>query len=576
MTRPDLTFEPLHFAEKLHIINPRGTVGLVTLWSRPDSVLATLRDAGVDLAPKTSPIAAAGTLFGQGLRHLLRNLLHNPQIDTLLVLGEDKSGSCDALTRFFELGLEPIEAPVKYVCPEADRPVLPARIPGTDLLLDDLVRPETFGRKPAIVRAEDIETARIFLAGYAPAGGPTPPRVVVPLPDVEVTQFPSNVLAHTVVEAAPSEAWRQVVFRVLRFGERVRIAKGERIELRNLKVLITEPRFEAEETLLELGFQPDRLRAYQAAILDPDKPPDQPYTYGNRLRAYFGVDSLDRAAELLNVAGDADPAEDANPDARKAYVALWDTPRDLGGSGVPCLVSIFFRKAGGRIELTATFRTHNVAEAWLVNAYGLMAVRDYVAERAGAPGGPITIISHSIALDPKYLEKAQRVAERVGRTNVFREDPNGHFVITTDGDRIVLEHYASGVKLGTYSGRKPDAIRFALYRDGAISDINHAMYVGMQLERVRWCLALGIPYDQRDAFSPLRRLTKEGAAMNVTLTPEEREALMQALDHLRKAEEQEIRELSLPGGNEDFIPGAERRREVFESLIRKLSRLPEE
>ena len=576
MTPPDLTFEPLHFADKLHVINPRGSVGLVTLWSRPDFVLRKLREAGVNLSPETSPLAAAGTLFGQGLRHLLRNLLYNPQIDTLLVLGEEKSNSYEALTQFFAAGLEPVDAPIKYVCPDADRPVLPARVAGTDLLLDDLVGPETFARKPPIIRAADAGEARRILEAYEPAQPPIPDRLRVPLPDVEVTQFPSNVLAHTIVETAPSKAWEQVVFRVLRFGDRVRIKKGERIELRNLKVVVAEPRFEDEAALRELGFDPDRLRAYQAGILSSEKPPDQPYTYGNRIRGYFGVDGLDRIAEMLRVVREGDSEDDANPDARKAYFALWDTPRDFGGSGAPCLVSLFFRKVGGRIELTATFRTHNVAEAWLVNLYGLMALRDYVAERAGAPGGPITVVSHSIALDPKYLERAQRVASRVQRTNVFREDPHGHFVITTDGDRIVLEHYRDGVKLQSYCGAKPDAIRFALYRDGAISDINHAMYVGMQLERARWCLALGISYDQRDAFSPLKRLTEEGGAMDVTLTREEREALMQALRHFKQAEEREIRELSLPGGNEGFIPSAVDKREVFESLIRKLSQLPEE
>ena len=78
-----LKFEPLYFADRLTIINPRGTIGVVTLWSKVDYVIERFRQAGVDLDPATSPIAVFGTLYGNGLREMLRNLLYNPQIQTL-------------------------------------------------------------------------------------------------------------------------------------------------------------------------------------------------------------------------------------------------------------------------------------------------------------------------------------------------------------------------------------------------------------------------------------------------------------------------------------------------------------
>ena len=88
-----MEFKPLHFADRLTIINPQGTVGVVTLWSKPDYVIERFRQAGVDLNPATSPIAVFGTLYGNGLREMLRNLLYNPQIQTLLICGHDRSGS---------------------------------------------------------------------------------------------------------------------------------------------------------------------------------------------------------------------------------------------------------------------------------------------------------------------------------------------------------------------------------------------------------------------------------------------------------------------------------------------------
>ena len=116
-----MEFIPLHFGDRLTIINPQGTIGVVTLWSKPDYVIGRFREAGVDLDPATSPIAVFGTLYGNGLREMLRNLFYNPQIQGLLICGNDRSGSREELTNFFELGLEPVDSSVvRYRSPEPD------------------------------------------------------------------------------------------------------------------------------------------------------------------------------------------------------------------------------------------------------------------------------------------------------------------------------------------------------------------------------------------------------------------------------------------------------------------------
>ena len=100
-----MNFIPLYFQDKLTIVNPAGTIGVLTLWSKVDYVMERFRQAGIDLDPATSPIAVFGTLYGNGLRELLRNLLYNPQIRTLLVCGRNRSGSFEELQKFFHDGL---------------------------------------------------------------------------------------------------------------------------------------------------------------------------------------------------------------------------------------------------------------------------------------------------------------------------------------------------------------------------------------------------------------------------------------------------------------------------------------
>ena len=143
-----MKFEALHFADRLTVINPQGTIGVVTLWSKPDYVIERFRQAGVDLDPATSPIAVFGTLYGNGLREMLRNLLYNPQIQTLLICGHDRSGSRQELTNFFDKGLEIVqEANISYLA-EHGLVTSPYRIKGTRRLIDGLVQPELWHNNP--------------------------------------------------------------------------------------------------------------------------------------------------------------------------------------------------------------------------------------------------------------------------------------------------------------------------------------------------------------------------------------------------------------------------------------------
>ena len=380
-----MEFIPLYFGDRLTVINPEGSLGVVTLWSRVDYVVQRFREAVVDLNPATSPVAVFGTLYGNGLREMLRNLLYNPQVQVLLLCGHDRSGSRKELVNFFEAGLEPVAGSlVQYRRPAPGVEVSPARIINTRRLLDDLVRPEFFVRAPLLVWLGDpqkeatMAAIRHFFAAWRPEALPEPARRQVPLPEVDLKYFPSNPRAFQVVRDTPLEAWKAVLHLLTRFGRRVTLKKGDRLELQQVKVVVEKPEFEGAEKLQAVNLDPERLRNYQEDILKGDLRPDETYHYGHRLRCHFGLDTLAACAQRLQ----------EDPEDRKAYVTLWDNPRDFAATaGRPCLVSLFFRKFEDKLTLSATFRTHNALDAWLLNVYGLMAIQQWVAARVGLPPG---------------------------------------------------------------------------------------------------------------------------------------------------------------------------------------------
>jgi thymidylate synthase len=492
-----MEFQPLYFADRLKIINPLGTIGVVTLWSKVDYVLERFRQAGVNLNPATSPIAVFGNLYGNGLREMLRNLLYNPQITTLLICGHDRSGSAQELLNFFKLGIEPItDAPIDFLVGHG-MVANPYIIRGTRRVIDNLVDPQNFSLRnfsPPLDLGDPQEDATIeaikkFISRHQPPnlqGVERPKREdVPPLPEVEVKYFPSNPRGHLVVRETVLEAWKEVLYLLTRFGRRVALKKGDRLELQHVKVVVEKPRFEAEEKLQAVNLDPHKLRRYQEDILRGELRPDETYNYGHRLRRYFGLDSLEACVARLQ----------KDPEDRKSYVALWDTHQDLTAKeGRPCLASLFFRKFEGKLTLSATFRTHNALDAYPLNLYGLMAIQGWVAARAGLPPGALVVLSHSLGLDPKELDRVLLIIGK--RPFKVRMDPMGYFRITLDGKEILVEHRFEDVTLQEYRGKKAERLQHEIARDLALSDINHAIYLGRQLARAEAALQEGREFVQ--------------------------------------------------------------------------------
>jgi thymidylate synthase len=522
-----MEFIPLHFADRLKVINPQGTIGVVTLWSKPDYVIERFRQAGVDLNPTTSPIAVFGTLYGNGLREMLRNLLWNPQIQTLLICGNDRSGSAKELQGFFQGNLEPVDSPlINYKNPPGIEKVSILRISFTNRLIDDLVKPEEFKWPPKLEiitdphKEEVINDIRKFPELFKPvdffAEYPwelEEYRIEIPLPEVEVQFYPSNPREHQIVRNTPLGAWKELLYLLSRFGRRVTLKKGDRLELQNVKVVVEKPEFDTEK-LQQCNLDTEKFRRYQEEILNPEKlldagelkgqltlphfprvelRDDETYSYGHRLREYFKDDNLMKFDGLMECV----KRLQRDSEDRKAYFTLWDNPKDLNikkKQGHPCFVSMFFRKYQGKLTLTATFRTHNAMDGWLLNCHGLMAIQKFVAERVKMTIGAITVISHSISLDPRELDRAMLIIGK--RRFQVRLDPMGYFRITLDAKEILVEHRFGDVTLKEYRGKKAERLQHEIARDVAVSDINHAIYLGRQLAKAEMALKDGREFVQ--------------------------------------------------------------------------------
>ena len=510
------SFEPIYYADRLEIVNPLGDIGLVTLWTPLSAAKRLLTQLSPEiLNPMLSRVAVIANLYGDGMLQMMCNLLYNPQIRYLVAVGQDLGSPTAAeIAAFLDRGLEEIVmlGTVVYRIPGTSR-IFP-NLDGFDA--ERLRRQVTFtpmGKLNSDSAAGLADLLASFPASSTPAAADRIHVTIPPaLPD-EYVYRPSDVGAHQVLRARPLDCWRELVTRTVRFGHPVNLRSGPRLELLNVKVVITEPAEEPEELLSSYGFSKQVFENYQARLLDAVIPPGISYTYGNRLGGYFEkdgmqIDTLECVARELC----------RNPESRNAYVSLWDTSADLPGQdsdqkvAVPCLVALFFRRSDDRLTMTASYRSHDLLAAWLQNVHGLIAIQREICRRTGMPPGPITVISHSLGVDPRSprYQVARNLAERWERdedndreTGAYRlrEDPNGYFIVTVDEEagEIVAEHRYGGLLVKQYRGDRAVRIERQIIGDMAVSLVSHALWLGRELSIKEAALRQSL--DRRNIFT---------------------------------------------------------------------------
>lgn len=465
-------------------MNPTGFIAVCTCWTPPELVKAKIEEMA--LGGTNEHIAAIGRLYGRGLPIMLRNLAYNPQISRIIVYGKDFSGGAVHLANFFAKKFEQVSELREYRMDGLDQVLPTIRIEGDEshgpYVTDNLVSHAFWdGILPEVIKVPygDLEALKRELE--RPNERPTVEerRYCIHLAFPKIDQRPSDIRGHCITARDMLMAWQEVLFRLFHFGRPVMFRGGkERQELLNVKVVIESPSNINYDALKKLGLTAQSLEDYANSLLSPETG-EAPYTYGNRLMAHFGANLLEKVVADLAL----------HRDDRRAFISLWDNTLDMDSPSAPCLLSLFFRKHQGALDMTASFRSHNGTAAWPYNAYGLGQLLVKVALKLGLEAGALTIFSHSLTMDLGDVDNVMDlIKEREKARYQVNLDPYGYYEIglTTPGGcmhRIEATHYAStGEQLGYYTGNTAKQVCEKIALDEGVSDIGHALYLGRQLQ----------------------------------------------------------------------------------------------
>jgi thymidylate synthase len=476
------------------IICGEGEAVIVTGWTPKEAI-----------AKKLSPeqYAAIGNLYSpmRGLSPLMRNLICNPHIRNLVILNctrQDRiAGSSQCLIDFFKHGIKD-NGDERWIVKSDVKGYIEGVLPHNILnqireyyfiyIVDDVndvsdIVEELNNEIP--LRPIWQKTALYDSPFYYPDSkentiGNRPSKVL-----------PGPLYGHRIEGETVAETWIKILQRIRSTGKvRPTGYGGNWQELINLTAVVTD---EPEDFFFpEPNYLPvDRefLGQYIPQMVD-DAPYEEgvKYSYGQRLRSWFGKDQVEQVINKLI----------GEIDAASAVMSLWDVEDHIKG-GSPCLNHIWARVIDDRLSLTAVLRSNDMFGAWCANAMGLIALQKHLIEEINKRSeydlvrGPLITLSQSAHIyqdcwgyaDSTVLTEYLKLSQRRNYA-----DPCGYFTIEVNSGEIHVKQIdgIGGEIVCEYKGTKPlELVREIAKASPAILP-DHIGYLGIELQRAGDCL----------------------------------------------------------------------------------------
>jgi thymidylate synthase len=474
-----LIMNPDHLIDETYISrhrllagNMKAPVAVCALWKDLSKVSFAASDLEV--------VALVGNLYtARGISFLLRGLWLAPGIRHLVLWGPDTQHTGRALAALWSDGLGPDH-----------------QIADTDTALDPALPAEAIEHLRQQVFLYDYRSARELAAlmeriraleSFPPHGSPR----IFPAAEPEPPQtLPSAGSGWQARGTTVAETWPHLLDLVVRFGVVKESQYGiPQRELLNILAVVTDENPDSPHLPEYLPLSQESLRSYIPSIIEDAPADEMSYTYGNRLRGYFGLDQVDAMVERLRQA----------PYSRRAMATLWDPHSDPDRDTPPCLTQVVLSVVNGRLFLTYTARSQDIFAAWPQNTLAMRMLQARVANALGLTLGPLTSHTVSAHLYQHDWKQAEEVLEERRRAQqALQFDPQGNFLVRVESGQILVELLDPGGQQVLWQAHGTDA-RILGNEIAALrlaSEPAHYVYLGRELRSAELALLNGEAYVQ--------------------------------------------------------------------------------
>ncbi len=461
---------PIYYAENLVVGDDSSSVGVATLWT-PKELFEKKLTAGT--------YRIIGQLYSNdGINPLLRNVLASPTIRTIILCGQDRIGSADALSCLVENGInhkgEVIGKEEARVEQEIPREAV-ERFRKNVRLID----------KRGVMNPAEIQP---LIDSCAQDATPWAEPELFPEPDLSTERFPSEGASYTYRGKTVAEVWPKILHGLLRFGEEKKANHGTmQRELLDISAVVTEECPENIKLPEYMPFTLEHFEKYKPQVMSSEPLESLSYTYGMRLRDFNGINQVTAIIEKLK----------NKPWTRQAVAVLWDVEKDVNSEHPPCLNIISALVKDDQLVMTAFFRSNDMFRAWPENALALRCMQQEIADAVGIKMGPLTTISASAHIYEENIPAAREVLKTAYPKLPCEQDRRGNYLIKVVGEEIEITHLSpTGRKLDTFTGKTAMELMNQIASNEGTSVFIHAMDLGAELQKAEIAIRLGIQYTQ--------------------------------------------------------------------------------
>lgn len=510
---------PKYYRDKLHIANLSSNIGIVTLWTPMQAILPNLDQ---------NLFSIGGQLYSKrGINFIIRNILANPIINTLLICGANRSESAEALINLIEKGIDS-----KHNVVGVEKSPIDIQIP--------LAAISEFRKNVKIVNLTNNSNFREIgeeLKKLKQVKGTKWQKPeIFPEPEIQETgKFPSEKTGFTVRGRYIKDVWPQALAAINKFGsEKGMIKVGKVKELVNLITVIEDEDPNKPDIPDWFNFNKSDLKLYYKGFFEKESKSGE-YGYGERMFSYpSGLPTNNYRSVSNNTLTKASKKnsemkfnqleeiyiklKDYKYD-RGAVISIWnpwidnvakgwmdDTVKTKSGN-VPCLTQLQFAYREHRLFLTAYFRSNDIFDAWPRNAFALGKLQFDLAKKLGQKPGFLTIISSLAQIYENNFEETKKILKKFENKVWCRYDPRGNIIIETIGEQIIIKHMdTSGnevLKEYKVNGKLAKSAQIAsdlLASDMVFSEVGNAMDIARELQKAEISIKTGKPFTQDKEF----------------------------------------------------------------------------
>jgi len=375
----------------------------------PTAVFLPSPNPTLEKAALESGVAIVGICYTAniGLEKVICNIVSNPNIRYLIVVGHDNEGhrSGDAMVKLWRYGIDPKtrriinalgQTPYINNLPLEVIERFRKQVKLIDML--ELEDPTVLKRVIHGTIQEPHNKVKVEIKGvtyelYDPCAYLEEPPIKIALSDLVVygeaiaeyftTGF-SFVHSRTI-----GEAWPKILSTIGSFGIEYEDERGLIVkEILNMVVHIEEP---LSEPMIPEGYPKSRseLEEYFDSLYLAHETHGFEYTYGERILSYnVGGNVINQLETIIEKLKNS-------RQTRRAMMVLWNPLKDLFEEEVPCITVVQVLIRNNTLHLTSYIRSNDMYLAWPANAYALAKLGGYIAKRVGVKMGTLT--THSVS-----------------------------------------------------------------------------------------------------------------------------------------------------------------------------------